>query len=169
MTTQEIPANAVGVPDHVRSDVGRPNKRVYEASLGVAVIAVGAAVYFATDGIDVAREGQSFGPRWWPTALAVTMVVIGLILIVQAILSRVTSDEPPVTMSGGVALTATLSLIVVYGFAWQYFDFRVVTVVLLAGLVAISGGRGLKALIVFPLVTTFILWAVFGLLLQVPL
>ncbi|SNS97864.1 tripartite tricarboxylate transporter TctB family protein [Rhodococcoides kyotonense] len=169
MTTQDIPLSAVGTPDHAQVDDRRPNHKMYEAALGLVVVTLGAAVYFMADGIDVAREGQSFGPRWWPTALAISMVVIGLILIVQAILSRITSDEPPITKSGGFALTASLALIGAYGFAWQYFDFRAVTVVLLAGLVTIAGGRGLKALVLFPVATTLILWAIFGLLLQVPL
>ncbi|KZF03896.1 hypothetical protein A2J03_27760 [Rhodococcus sp. EPR-157] len=169
MTTQDIGVSTDDLPGNDRPSGRRPNSRVYEVGIGLAVVILGAAVYVMTNRIDVAREGQSFGPRWWPTALAVSMVVIGMILIVQAVISRIVSDEPPITTSGAFALSATLALIAVYGIAWQYFDFRVVTVVLLAGLTAISGGRGIKALVVFPVITTVILWAIFGLLLQVPL
>lgn len=169
MTTQDIAVSTADVPEHAQHEQKPPNSKTYEFAIGLVVVAVGIAVYFFSNAIVVARVGQSFGPRWWPTALAVSMVVIGLILLLQAVVSRISSDEPPITKSGAFALVATLALIVVYGFAWQYFDFRAVTVVLLAGLTAISGGRGVKALVVFPVITTVILWAVFGLLLQVPL
>lgn len=170
MTTQHLPT--VGAADDFTGEDivdRRPNSRVYEAATGVAVVASGVVVYFATAAIEVGRDGQSFGPRWWPTALSVAMVVIGLILIVQAVLKRIVSDEPPITRSGSFVLVATLAAIVAYGIAWQYLDFRVVTVLLLAGLVAVAGGRGIKALVVFPVVTTVVLWSVFGVLLQVPL
>ncbi|MGA9872953.1 MAG: tripartite tricarboxylate transporter TctB family protein [Rhodococcus sp. (in: high G+C Gram-positive bacteria)] len=170
MTTSHIPVTTVeDGGDSVNATDRAPNSRLYEIATGIVVIAFGVGVYFAAAAIEVGREGQSFGPRWWPTALSIAMVVIGLILIVQAILERITSDEPPITKSGGVVLVATLALIAAYGFAWQFFDFRAVTIFLLAGLVAVAGGRGVKALVIFPVVTTFLLWSIFGLLLQVPL
>jgi hypothetical protein len=39
----------------------------------------------------------------------------------------------------------------------------------IAGLVYVTGGRGVRALIVFPAVTTVLLYVIFGLLLRVPL
>lgn len=172
MTTRHLPE--VNTPDQTPDDihedvVARPNSRVYEVATGIAVIAFGIIVYFAADAIEVGRDGQSFGPRWWPTALSIAAIVIGLILVVQAALKRITSEESPITKSGSVVLVTTLAMIAAYGLAWQYFDFRAVTVLLLAGLVAIGGGRGIRALVLFPVVTTAVLWSVFGLLLQVPL
>jgi len=161
------PVDKIEEPDH-EPERG-PNHRGYEAAIGVAVIAIGITCFVLTGQIDLAREGQAFGPRWWPTALSVAMIVIGAILVVQALTTRITSDEPRITRSGGLTLTVTLALIVGYGFAWQYLDFRAVTVFLLAGLVFVFGGRGIKALIIFPVVTTLLLWAIFGLLLRVPL
>lgn len=146
-----------------------PNHRGYEIAVGVVVTALGALGLLLASGVVVARDGQVFGPRWWPTALAVAMMIIGVVLVIQAVLSRVSSDEPRITRSGAATLTLTIAVIVGYGFAWQYFDFRAVTALLLAGLTFAFGGRGVKALIVFPVATTLVLWAVFGLLLQVPL
>ncbi|OZC84310.1 hypothetical protein CH304_17875 [Rhodococcus sp. 15-649-1-2] len=169
MTTRDLPISPGVSEDRTEPDDRPPNSKAYECTIGIVVVAVGVAVYFASASIDIAREGQQFGPRWWPTALAVSMVAIGLVLITSALLTRISSDEPSITKSGTVALAATLAAIVVYGFAWQYFDFRVVTVILLAAITAVSGGRGIKALVLFPIVTTLILWAIFGLLLRVPL
>ncbi|MDI9927288.1 tripartite tricarboxylate transporter TctB family protein [Rhodococcus sp. IEGM 1341] len=169
MTTRDLPTVDQMVEDAGADTPRSPNRRSYEVAVAVSVIALGVLVYVMTSRIDVAREGQQFGPRWWPTALAVAMIVIGLGLALQSLLSRITSDEPTITASGGFVLAATLATIVVYGFAWQYLDFRLVTVFLLAAITAISGGRGVKALAVFPIVTTAILWLIFGLLLQVPL
>lgn len=168
MTSQvSAPVDAIEKPD--QESERDPNHRGYEAAIGVAVIAIGLACFVLTGQIDLAREGQAFGPRWWPTALSVTMIVIGGVLVVQALMHRITSDEPRITRSGGITLTVTLALIIGYGFAWQYLDFRAVTVFLLAGLVFAFGGRGIKALMIFPVATTLVLWAIFGLLLRVPL
>ena len=87
MTTRHLPE--VNTPDQTPDDihedvVARPNSRVYEVAIGIAVIAFGIIVYFAADAIEVGRDGQSFGPRWWPTALSIAAIVIGLILVVQA-------------------------------------------------------------------------------------
>jgi putative tricarboxylic transport membrane protein len=146
-----------------------PNHRGYEMAIGIAVAAIGVVFLILATNIELAREGLPFGPRWWPTALAVAMILIGAILVIQALVTRTSSGEPRITRSGGVALVATLSLIIGYGFAWQYLDFRAVTPVLLLGLTFVFGGRGIKALVVFPVVTTLLLWSIFGLLLRVPL
>lgn len=146
-----------------------PNHRGYEGAIGVAVIAIGAVCLALTSQIDVARDVSAFGPRWWPTVLSIAMIAIGGVLVAQAVVIRTVADELDITRSGGLTLATTLALIVGYGCAWQYLDFRAVTVVLLAGLVFAFGGRGLKALVVFPVVTTLLLWAIFGLLLRVPL
>ena len=169
MTTRDLPTVDQVMEDASADAPRTPNRRSYEVAVALSVIALGVLAYVMTSRIDVAREGQQFGPRWWPTALAVAMIVIGLGLALQSVLNRITSDEPPITKSGGFALTVTLATIVGYGIAWQYLDFRLVTVFLLAALTAISGGRGIKALVVFPILTTGILWLIFGLLLQVPL
>jgi hypothetical protein len=62
-----------------------------------------------------------------------------------------------------------IALIVGYGAAWYQLHFLVVTVPLIAGLVFITGGRGVRALLVFPVLTTALLYGIFGLLLRVPL
>lgn len=146
-----------------------PNHRGYEVAVGIAVAVLGAACLVLTSQLELSRDGGTFGPRWWPTDLSIAIIAIGLVLVIQAVISRVSSDEPRITRSGGATLAATVAAIVGYGIAWQYLDFRAVTVVLLIGLTFLFGGRGIKALIVFPVTTTLILWAIFGMLLRVPL
>ncbi|MGW0160851.1 tripartite tricarboxylate transporter TctB family protein [Mycobacterium sp. NPDC003323] len=149
--------------------VREPNRRGYEVAVGGAVAALGVACLVLTNQLELSRDGGAFGPRWWPTALSIAIIATGVVLVIQAVISRVSSDEPRITRSGGITLAATVASIIGYGIAWQYLDFRAVTVVLLIGLTFLFGGRSIKALIVFPLVTTLILWAIFGLLLRVPL
>lgn len=146
-----------------------PNHRGYEVAVGGAVAALGVACLVLTSQLELSRDGGAFGPRWWPTALSIAIIATGVVLVVQAVISRVSSDEPRITRSGTATLAATVAAIVGYGIAWQYLDFRAVTVVLLIGLTFLFGGRGIKALIVFPVATTLILWGIFGLLLRVPL
>lgn len=146
-----------------------PNHRGYEVAVGAVVAAIGVACLVLTSQLALSRDGGAFGPRWWPTALSIAIIVTGVVLVIQAVLTRISSTEDRMTRSGGVTLSATVAGIIGYGIAWQYLDFRAVTVFLLIGLTFLFGGRGIKALIVFPVVTTLILWAIFGLVLQVPL
>ena len=167
-TLEKGPAISKDIDDGEHTE-REPNRRGYEVAVGIAVVAIGVVFHVLTGQIDLARESQAFGPRWWPTALSAAMVITGAILIGQAVRGRFASSEQRITRSGGIALAATIAMLIGYGFAWQYIDFRAVTVVLLAGLTFVYGGRGIKALIVFPVTATLVLWGIFGLLLRVPL
>ncbi|MBF8185597.1 tripartite tricarboxylate transporter TctB family protein [Nonomuraea sp. K274] len=80
------------------------------------------------------------------------------------------ADSAEAVAAGGPAkVMIALAAFVGYGAAWQVLDFRVCTPVLLAVLAANGGGRGWRALIVFPIGLTALLWLLFGVLLEVPL
>src|SRR5690349_7657453 len=100
-------------PDpEVEQSTREPNHRGYEVAVGIAVAALGAACLVLTDQLELSRDGGAFVPRWWPTALSIAIIAIGVVLVVQAVISRVSSDEPRITRSGGVTLAATVSAII---------------------------------------------------------
>lgn len=146
-----------------------PPSRVREWGVAAAVLVAGIGVLLARETIVVAQGDTELGPRWWPTVLGVALVVGALALAVLGTLRPAAPEEEPASGHGVAQLAAVLALIVAYGAAWYQLHFLVVTGPLIAGLVYVTGGRGVRALVVFPAVTTVLLYVIFGLLLRVPL
>jgi hypothetical protein len=153
-------------PDAVQA---LPPSRVREWGVAAAVLVAGIDVLLARSTIAVAQGDTELGPQWWPTVLGVALVVGAVALAVLGTLRPAAPDEEPASGHGVAQLVAVLALIVAYGAAWYQLHFLVVTGPLIAGLVYVTGGRGVRALVVFPAVTTVLLYVIFGLLLRVPL
>jgi len=153
-------------PDAVQA---LPPSRVREWGVAAAVLVAGIGVLLARETIAVAQGDTELGPQWWPTVLGVALVVGAVALAVLGTLRPAAPEEEPASGHGVAQLVAVLALIVAYGAAWYQLHFLVVTGPLIAGLVYVTGGRGVRALIVFPAVTTVLLYVIFGLLLRVPL
>ena len=146
-----------------------PPSRVREWGVAAAVLVAGIGVLLARSTIAVAQGDTELGPQWWPTVLGVALVVGAVALAVLGALRPAAPEEEPASGHGVAQLVAVLALIVAYGAAWYQLHFLVVTGPLIAGLVYVTGGRGVRALVVFPAVTTMLLYVIFGLLLRVPL
>jgi len=138
-------------------------------ALAGAAVAVGALVLAAQ--VPEKTGLTSFSPRWWPEALAYVLLGLSVLHAALALLRpRATAELPdPASRTGALRLTAMLLAVLGYGVLWYFVDFRVSTPVLLAALVHLGGGRGWKALLVFPAVVTAVLYLLFGVLLKVPL
>lgn len=123
-----------------------------------------------------ARSAE-FGPAWWPVGLSGLLVVLGVLQSVRAWRHARTSpaaaardDAPrPATREGAVRLVLMLAAIGGYGVLWYYIDFRVSTTILFVVLSFVAGVRGVKALLLFPILATAVLWLLFGVLLRVPI
>ena len=160
-------------PDAPATSAARPGRGLRELlpALAAAAFAV-VAFALASQVPEVARLTQ-FSPRWWPELLAVLVLVLSVCLAVGALLRPTTTVEEDVpeeaTREGTWRLTAMLASIVGYGVLWYFIDFRVSTTLLFIALTWLGGGRGWKALLLFPIVVTAILYLLFGVLLRVPL
>ncbi|GAB3212593.1 tripartite tricarboxylate transporter TctB family protein [Marinactinospora thermotolerans] len=151
-------------------EAARTSSRWRELVPALAGVALGVTTLALSTQIPDGAASVRFSPRWWPDALAFLLIGLG---VVHAVLSWVTggTDEAPepATRAGAIRLVAILSAIVGYGVLWYFVDFRVSTTVLFVALTYIAGGRGWKALLLFPVVTTMVLYLLFGVLLRVPL
>jgi hypothetical protein len=97
-------------------------------------------------------------------------MALGLMVGVQSwIRLGSAEDKESATRHGAARIALILASIAAYGVLWYFIDFRVTTFLLFAGLVAIGGGRGWKAFLLFPAIATAVLYVFFGLLLKVPL
>jgi hypothetical protein len=133
-------------------------------------IAAGALVIALSQTIPVDGVDSQFSPRWWPQISGAAVILFSLAAAVRDGLRPQSSGGAVEagTTRGAIRVALVFLAVAAYGAAWFLFDFRVVTVLLLAALVAIGGGRGWKALVLFPLAVTLVLWLLFGLLLRVP-
>lgn len=168
MSTPSIDEDAFPVGEEVG-----PQHRVrdlFPAGAG-AVLAVGVFA-LATQIPEGARLTQ-FSPRWWPELLSVLLLALSIGLAVQTLRrpSAPVEDGVPesATRQGSQRLALMLAAIVGYGVLWYFVDFRVSTAILFVALTWLGGGRGWKALILFPVLATAVLYVLFGVLLRVPL
>ena len=137
--------------------------------VSAAVAVIGTTLVLPTHGLEFAAPDGSIGPGWWPTVLGSALLAGALAI---ALVSFRKPDPVPherVSRHGLGRLGAVLLATVLYGAAWYYLHFIPVTVLFLSALMFITGGRGIKALLVFPALTAVVLYGLFKMLLQVPL
>lgn len=156
------------VPEAEAAPPALPASRARELGAAAVVLATGIGVLLASSTIVAAHESE-LGPQWWPTVLGVALIVGAVALGALGLTRPSALEEEPASGHGIARLIAVIALIVGYGAAWYQLHFLVVTGPLIAGLVYVTGGRGVRALVVFPAVTTVLLYVIFGLLLRVPL
>lgn len=137
--------------------------------MAVAVSLVGAITMWLAYTLEASAVGASIGPQWWPTVLGGMLVAGGVAIGLVALRRPDPVSEQRVSAHGLGRLVAVVAAIMLYGLGWYFFHFLPVTAVFLAALMFVTGGRGVKALIVFPVSTAAILYGLFGLLLRVPL
>lgn len=160
-----------------------PPSRVMEIALAVVALAFMAVVLMLATQIDLRREpgpGQ-IGARFWPTMLAGTGVAIAVWRLVVAVRSPAPEREEleQVQVGGTARLAITVVLSVVYVALWELrevvvagYEYRVwpmATVGLIVAVTWLSGGRGWRALIMFPVLLTAFIYVLFDYLLRIPL
>jgi hypothetical protein len=165
MTDSAAPPAAATAPAAPRS---RARRLVGPA----AGLAVGVLILALAQTIAEPAIATSLSPRWWPEILGALVCALSIgVGIKEALVAPAADDdegdEP--TRLGMLRVALALAVIVGYGVLWYFVDFRIATLGLVAGLVAVIGGRGWKALILFPVIVTALLYAIFALLLKVPL
>lgn len=164
-TVREAAEEAVGHPE------AEPRRatRAAETAIGLGVVALGVGAIVAAQQLADLHAGGDFGGRWWPTVVGGCLAVLGAASVVSGLLRPPAVDVEPLRRTGVLQLAAILGLVVAYGIAWQYVHFAVVTLALVAAIMAVLGGRGWRQLVLVPAIVTAVLYGVFGLLLRVPL
>lgn len=129
------------------------------------VILVGVAMLVLAAALPASNVPTRFSPSWWPAALGAVTVVLGVLL---AFWPENSDDEDAV--SGDIRRLLLASAIIIGGVGlWAWTSFLVGGIVIGAGLLAALGERRILVLLLFPVVVTGAIWAVFALLLRVPL
>lgn len=160
-----------------------PPSKVMEICVAGAGMVFMAVVLVLARDIELRREvtpGQ-IGARFWPTMLAGTGLVVAAwrLLIVLLRPADARPDLERVQRKGPVRLLLTLALAIAFVAVWNLREvelagyelraFPYACAALLAALAWLYGGRGWKALLLFPVVTTAVAYLLFGVLLRIPL
>ncbi|HWL55275.1 MAG TPA: tripartite tricarboxylate transporter TctB family protein [Paracoccus sp. (in: a-proteobacteria)] len=146
--------------------------RLGDRALGALTLLGGIVLFFA------ARQfspipGQKYGAETLPTVIAGLAVIVGIWLIVQGL---VTERGAPFAVAldwaaepqAWAKVIATAVLIIVYILAVDYVGFTISSIVLVAGMMLLTGTRPLTALPVSVIAVIVVQFA-FGKMLLVPL
>lgn len=143
-----------------------------ERVLALALVAISIAGVIGSRSIDVANETGGFDPRWWPTIITAISLLLSIMLTVVAFTKPPfdRDDIDAISQGGWYPFTVTVILTSLFVVAWQLTgNFVVPCAIMLGALIWAYGGRGWKALLLFPVLTTTLLYLLFHTLLKVPL
>ncbi|MCD5344610.1 tripartite tricarboxylate transporter TctB family protein [Arthrobacter sp. AK04] len=144
--------------------------RLRELVPAAATIGLGILVLVLAQGI---RSGVrvELGPPFWPTMLAWSLIVFGVLQVVVNMLRGVSRASLPDPLSGwGIGrMLLTAVILVGYLLLWNVLQFWLITFATCVALTALYGGRGWRPLIVFPAIVTAVLHFLFVVALRVNL
>lgn len=146
--------------------------RPLEKAVAFVLVAGSCAALIGARNIEVANETGGYDPRWWPTIIAVIALLLSLMLgIVAFFRPPFTRDEVDSISDGGwTRLGATAVVTVIFVFGWHLSgNFVVPCAFFLGALIWSYGGKGVKTVLVFPVVTTAMIYVLFHTILKVPL
>jgi putative tricarboxylic transport membrane protein len=143
---------------------------VREAALGLVFLVIGVVVLVLARAIELPQRSTAVSPRIWPEALAIGLIGLSALQVVVAFVSTPDADDlEPTTRRGVLRVVGFVGCVLAFGLLWYYVHFLLSGFVLVAALTWVAGGRGVKDLVLFPAVIVAVLYALFALLLKVPL
>jgi putative tricarboxylic transport membrane protein len=143
---------------------------VREAALGLVFLIIGVVVLVLARAIELPQRSTAVSPRIWPEALAIGLIGLSALQVVVAFVSTPDADDlEPTTRRGVLRVVGFVGCVLAFGLLWYYVHFLLSGFVLVAALTWVAGGRGVKDLVLFPAVIVAVLYALFALLLKVPL
>lgn len=152
------------------SHAAPPSRRLEVIAAVVAlVVALGARLLTGT--IETRVDSGGVAPQWWPGVLSLAAIAVAAGMLGVALFGRPVEREglETATRTGWERVGATLLATAAFVALWVNIDFRVAAPLYLAGLLALYGGRGLKALLLYPVAMTGFIYLLFRVVLRVPL
>lgn len=165
---------APAAADETTTDAGThvaAARRWPEIVIAATAVALTGSVLLLASAIELRLDQPGMTPRSWPTFLGALGLGLSLILLVTALVKapRPNDDIESTTRAGWAKLLLALAATIVFIVVWPLTAFVVAAPVFVAAVTAIGGGRGIRALVIYPVVMTGALYAMFNLLLRVPL
>lgn len=173
--TEGITAEELALVEEMEREVAalqaKPSRKL-ERGIGITLVVLSIAGLIGSRVVTVRTETGGVDPRWWPTVICAAALALSLMLIVVSITKPPfdREDLEVTNRAGWQRLIWTIILSVLYIMAWTLSgNFVVPSVVLLVLLMWVNDGRGLKALVFYPILTVTFIYLLFHTLLRVPL
>ena len=147
-----------------------PAPRWPEITIALTAVALTGSVLLLANAIELRLELPGLTPRSWPTFLGALGLGLSLILLITALVKAPgPNDNESTTRAGWIKLLLAVAATIAFIVVWPLTAFVVAAPVFVSAVTAIGGGRGIRALVIYPVVMTGALYAMFNLLLRVPL
>lgn len=141
-----------------------------EITIALTAVALTGSVLLLANAIELRLELPGLTPRSWPTFLGALGLGLSLILLITALVKAPgPNDNESTTRAGWIKLLLAVAATIAFIVVWPLTAFVVAAPVFVSAVTAIGGGRGIRALVIYPVVMTGALYAMFNLLLRVPL
>ena len=141
-----------------------------EITIALTAVALTGSVLLLANAIELRLELPGLTPRSWPTFLGALGLGLSLILLITALVKALgPNDNESTTRAGWIKLLLAVAATIAFIVVWPLTAFVVAAPVFVSAVTAIGGGRGIRALVIYPVVMTGALYAMFNLLLRVPL
>jgi hypothetical protein len=138
--------------------------------VGAVALALSLLALYLSQNIHVRMGGGGVDPKWWPTALSIVATMLSVGMLVAAFTRpEDRSDLLQATLDGWRRVTVALGLTALYVFGWWQIGYLAPTALFLFALLWLFGVRSWKPLVLYPVITTAFIYALFQLLLRVPL
>lgn len=173
--TEGISADELALVEEMEREVAalqaKPSRKL-ERGIGITLTVLSAAGLIGSRAIMVRTDTGGVDPRWWPTLICSLALALSLMLV------GVSLTKPPfereglevTNHDGWLRLLWTIILSVLYIVAWTVSEnFVVPSVILLVAMMWVNDGRGLKALVFYPIGTVMGVYLLFHTFLRVPL
>lgn len=137
----------------------KKKKPFSELVIGIACIALGAAVYIAAGNLQQVKLG--IGPAGMPKFVSVLLMLLGAVQTMTALSSGVQAPKVDVDKRAASLFIAAVAMSVAYVMVVSTLGFIIATPLLLIGLMYLFGERSIVKMLIIAIITTICIWLLF--------
>lgn len=130
-----------------------------ELVIGIACVALGAAVYVAAGNLQQVKLG--IGPGGFPRFIGVVLVLLGAVQLVGALRAGVEKPKFDIEPRAAALFCAAVAMSIAYVMLVTQVGFLLLTPLLMMGLMALFGERHILRMLIISVVTTVCIWLLF--------
>ncbi len=134
--------------------------------IGLCLVSLAVFIYaFEYSG----RGVNSYGPNFFPQAIACLLFLASAGLIYQALKGRVSASIESINKAGFVKASVTLALAIIYVFAMNFVGFFIATIAFLYAVMFYLGQRKQIVLTITAFSVAGVIYGIFSVFLKIPL
>lgn len=117
----------------------------------------------------VGRGVNSYGPNFFPQAIAATIFLCSALMILQACRGKALKDIEPINKAGFLTTSITLGIAILYLVSMQYLGFILSTCLFLYIVMSYLKQKNRLVRVAVSIIVTLIIFAIFHYFLKIPL